>query len=95
LRSGDLSWLLIKTPGLILYSAVAVLSLKFTRRMLAVGWLAHIFWDVLVHQHGGGMSFVPDWYPATCAAYDLVIALYLARQYLKQHSAPAQKLTPS
>lgn len=97
LRSGSSSWLLIEALGLVLFSAVAVSSLKFPRWILACGWLAHIVWDVALHRHSGsgGMGFVPEWYPATCAAYDLVIASYLAGQYWKQPAAPPQKLTPS
>ncbi len=46
-------------------------------RVLAAGWASHALFDAL-HAHDDD-TLVPDWYPALCAGYDLVVAAHLAR----------------
>ena len=46
-------------------------------RIAAAGWASHALFD-LAHRHSEG-SRLPDWYPAVCAGYDLVVASHLAR----------------
>jgi hypothetical protein len=40
--------------------------------LLACAWIAHGAWD-LAHQLGGIGTAVPDWYPAVCLAWDVVL----------------------
>ena len=42
--------------------------------VLALGWAAHVIWDVGMHLHGAGAEFTPAWYPAVCIGFDLVVA---------------------
>jgi hypothetical protein len=46
-------------------------------RVLAAAWASHALFDAL-HAHDDD-SLIPDWYPALCAGYDLVVAADLAR----------------
>lgn len=67
--------------GLVAYSAVAVAACRQLppagTRIAAAGWASHALFD-LAHRHSEG-SRLPDWYPAVCAGYDLVVASHLAR----------------
>lgn len=60
--------------GLFLYGAVAWGGLHGKPWLLAVGWAAHVAWDVLFHLSGFGAEYTPDWYPWFCVSFDLVIA---------------------
>ncbi|HEU0016220.1 MAG TPA: DUF6010 family protein [Longimicrobium sp.] len=49
--------------------------------LLAVGWAAHVLWDVLLHlSDAPGSAYTPDWYPWLCVGFDLVIAGALVRR---------------
>lgn len=67
--------------GLVGYTAVAVAACRQLpptgTRIAAAGWASHALFD-LAHRHSEG-SRLPDWYPAVCAGYDLVVASHLAR----------------
>ncbi|MBO9531625.1 MAG: hypothetical protein J7513_01470 [Solirubrobacteraceae bacterium] len=47
------------------------------RRLIAAGWASHALFDA-AHDTGRGSS-IPAWYPAACAAFDLVLASELWR----------------
>ena len=76
LRAPGSAMLLLEVAGLIFYSAFAWLAPLRSPWYLAVGWLAHIAWDGL--QPDWVRVFVPAWYPAACAGFDLVVAVWLA-----------------
>jgi hypothetical protein len=67
--------------GLAVYSSVAFTAVRHAppagARIAAAGWASHAAFD-LVHRHSEG-SRLPEWYPAVCAGYDLVVAASLAR----------------
>lgn len=67
--------------GLLGYTAVAVAACRQLpragTRIAAAGWASHALFD-LAHRRIEG-SRLPDWYPAVCAGYDLVVASHLAR----------------
>ena len=43
---------------------------------LAIGWAAHVLWDVGWH-FGESVAFVPSFYPPVCIGFDLVVAIYI------------------
>jgi hypothetical protein len=67
-------WLAIESLGVIIYSAVAWGGLRGRPSLLALGWAAHVAWDVLLHLNGAGAEYTPAWYPWLCISFDLVIA---------------------
>ncbi|MEM7352702.1 MAG: DUF6010 family protein [Acidobacteriota bacterium] len=77
LASDAPQWIGIEAGGVALYSTLAFLGWRLSPWFLAVGWAAHIPWDLLLHG-GGSTPFVPTWYPTACLAYDLIVALYIA-----------------
>ena len=64
---------LLELGGLLLFTAIAFGGLRWTSHLLAIGWLAHVAWDLLLHpvQLSG---FAPWWYPALCIGFDLFVA---------------------
>ena len=44
---------------------------------LALGWLAHPIWDVVLHLMGAGTSFTPAWYALACLGFDPLVAVYV------------------
>lgn len=72
-----LGWVALETAGLLLFSAAALPGVRGKVWALALGWAAHSAWDLLLHGQAGA-AFVPDWYPAVCAGFDLALALYIS-----------------
>lgn len=77
LFADDPRWISLELVGLAIYFIFALLGLKYSPWLLAVGWAAHIVWDIGLHT-SPAISFVPEWYPLLCVAYDIVIAGYIA-----------------
>lgn len=67
-------WLALEILGVLLYGAAAWAGLRGRPRLLAVGWAAHVAWDVLLHLSGAGSEYTPHWYPWLCVSFDLVVA---------------------
>lgn len=72
-------WLLVEAGGFILFTALAILGLKYSPMVLALAWFAHIAWDAVLHSHD--TAFVPQWYPALCIGFDLVIGACIIVRY--------------
>lgn len=72
-------WLLIETGGFILFTALAFIGLKYLPWVLAPAWFAHIAWDTLLHSQN--TAFVPQWFPAVCIGFDLVVGVYITVMY--------------
>lgn len=62
------------------YGTASVVAARCQRpqgtRLLAAGWASHALFDA-AHGHDVG-SWLPRWYPALCAGFDLVICRHLA-----------------
>ncbi len=71
-----LGWTAIETSGLAIFSLLALLARRGSREALIVGWAVHPAWDVLI-QGASRARFVPGWYPALCAGFDLTLAVYI------------------
>lgn len=82
LLSGDANttWLLIELGGLLIYSVVAYFGFRKAAGLLAFGWAAHVFWDVLLHW-GEKAAFVPGFYPNVCIGFDLIFAGYIVYRF--------------
>jgi hypothetical protein len=60
--------------GILLYGAAAWGGLRGRPWLLALGWAAHVAWDVPLHLTGAGAEYTPSWYPWLCVSFDLVMA---------------------
>jgi len=67
-------WLVIESLGVLLYGGAVWGGLRGRLWLLAMGWTAHVAWDVLLHMSGSGSDYTPNWYPWACVSFDLVIA---------------------
>jgi hypothetical protein len=68
-------WLAIEALGVALYGGLAWLGFRRWLPALALGWAAHVGWDLALHLGGPGGAFTPAWYPWLCLGFDLPIAL--------------------
>jgi hypothetical protein len=82
-----LPWVALEVGGLALFSLIALLGLRFSVWMLALGWAAHAVWDALLDEVLK-VGFVPSWYPAVCIGFDLFLAVYIVTQ-LRARQWPA------
>jgi hypothetical protein len=72
-----LSWVVLVSGGLVLFSLVALFGLRVSVWALAPGWAAHAVWDGVLHKILEA-GFVPEWYPMVCLGFDLFLAGYIA-----------------
>ncbi|MDY6900095.1 MAG: DUF6010 family protein, partial [Cyanobacteriota bacterium] len=77
LLSQNVTWILTETLGVIIFSLISFIGLKFSPWFLAVGWLIHPAWDLFIDNHNS-TTFVPYWYPTLCIGYDIAVASYIA-----------------
>ena len=68
-------WLILEALGVLFYGSLAWIGLRRHPSLIALGWLTHVAWDVLLHLSGDGAQYTPGWYPVLCFSFDLVIAL--------------------
>lgn len=80
-RSADARWLGIESLGVLLYGSAAWVGFTHSRAVLALGWAAHVLWDVLLHLDGTGSSYTPSFYPWLCIGFDVVLAGAVWRTY--------------
>lgn len=66
-------WLGIEMAGVVLFGLLAWLGLRASPWWLAVGWVAHVGWDVGLHLDRA-QAVVGAWYPLLCVGFDLVVA---------------------
>jgi hypothetical protein len=72
----DRRWLALESAGLAVFGALAWLGLRVSPWWLALGWVAHVGWDVGLHLDRT-QAFVTAWYPLLCVGFDLVVAGFL------------------
>ena len=72
-------WVTIEALGVALYGGAAWLGFRRWRPALALGWAAHVAWDLALHLGGPGSAFTPAWYPL-CLGFDLPIAVAVMAQ---------------
>lgn len=62
--------------GVVLYSALAWLSKKYSLYWLAIGWALHVCWDLFLHS-ATSTPYVPGGYAVACLGFDIAIASYI------------------
>ena len=70
---GNLNALLVELIGVALFGILAFLGIRYSAYFLALGWVAHVAWDLLLHPVNVS-SYAPWWYPVACIGFDLVVA---------------------
>lgn len=74
------NWLLVEILGVLIYTFFAYAGVKISAWFLAVGWIAHVLWDVGLH-YGEATAFVPNFYPTVCIGFDIVFGVYIAYRF--------------
>ena len=72
--------LAMEAIGVLLYGGLAWFGLRYWPPAIALGWAAHVAWDVLLHLDGSGAGYTPDFYPWVCVSFDLVLAAAILAQ---------------
>ena len=75
LPAADGRWLAMEAAGAGIFGIIAVAGLR-RPAWLAMGWVAHVAWDVGLHLDRA-QSVVGAWYPLACVGFDLVVAGFL------------------
>jgi len=70
----DTQSLAFEILGVFIYGAAACGGLRGRPWLLAMGWAAHVGWDVAFHLSGAGSEYTPHWYPWLCVSFDLIMA---------------------
>jgi hypothetical protein len=76
------AWIAIEVTGVVAYNLVAGFGLRYSKRWLMLGWLAHPLWDVGIHLIGQGRDFRSSVYVLDCVSFDLLVAAYIATAQL-------------
>lgn len=66
--------LALESLGVLIYGAAAWFGIRGRPWLLALGWAAHVGWDLLLHLDGAAAEYTPSWYPWSCVSFDLLIA---------------------
>jgi uncharacterized membrane protein AbrB (regulator of aidB expression) len=76
LAGADGRWLALEVIGLALFAGLAWLGVRVSLWWLALGWVAHVGWDIGLHLDRT-QPVVGGWYPLACVGFDLVVAGFL------------------
>ena len=77
LRGAPADHLARELVGAVVYGAAAVLGVRRWPYLLAIGWTAHVGWDLFFH-FANGPGFAPDGYAMFCVGFDLPVGGYIA-----------------
>jgi hypothetical protein len=83
----DWIWVFVELAGVGLYGVFVWLAFSHSSYWLAVGWLVHPIWDVLLHLQESGNAVAPEWYAVVCISFDALVAVYIAVKVKKWQSA--------
>lgn len=70
---GTLKELMLELSGVVVFSILAFLGVRYSVYLLALGWVSHVIWDLLLHPVKVS-SYAPWWYPVACIGFDLIVA---------------------
>lgn len=76
-------WIAAELAGVAVFGAAAAVGVRSAGWVLALGWGAHVLWDLLLHRWGDGSTFTPAAYPWLCVGFDLLVAGYVAVMQLR------------
>jgi len=79
--SADSRWLAVEAIGVVMFGGLAWLGRR-AEGWLALGWAAHVAWDVGLHLDRA-QPVVGDWYPLACVGFDLVIAGFVLHEVVQ------------
>jgi len=83
----------LELVGAALYGSAAILGTRRWPALLALGWTAHVAWDLFLH-HANGPAYAPIWYPWFCVGFDLVVGGYIAGLVAATRDAAAGRWQP-
>ena len=63
--------------GAVLFGSAAILGTRRWPMLLALGWTAHVAWDLFLHPVSDP-GYAPVWYPWFCVGFDLPVGAYIA-----------------
>jgi hypothetical protein len=76
-RGAPARYLALELVGAVLFGSAAVLGTRRWPALLAIGFTAHVVWDLFLHP-ASGLAYAPVWYPWFCVGFDLPIGGYIA-----------------
>lgn len=76
-RDGRSGATAIELLGGLAFAVLALAGLHFSPLLIAGGYIAHGFWDLLHHRHGPHAD-TPRWYITFCLVYDWLVGVFLA-----------------
>lgn len=82
----------LEVTGLFMYGSCYPLAIVFQSDLwLALGWVLHPMWDILLHWGEAQAAHVaPQWYVLTCVSFDVAVAGYIV---WVQQQQPHEKKT--
>ena len=83
MNAGPGMWVIVELAGVGLFGGLAVAGYRKSALILAAGWILHVGWDVM-HEVSEQIRFVPEWYPALCVSFDVVVGVYLVFAWRRQ-----------
>lgn len=89
LRGAPAGYLGPELVGAVLFGSAAVLGTRRWPALLAVGWTAHVVWDLLLHP-ASAPAYAPVWYPWFCVGFDVFVGGYIAGLITEQRARPAR-----
>ena len=75
-RDGRPSANVIELIGGLAFAVVGLAGLQFNALLIAGGYVAHGFWDLIHHRHGP-YADTPHWYIPFCVVYDWILGAFL------------------
>ena len=69
--------LVLESLGVLPFGLLAWLGSRRPQVWLALGWAAHVAWDLGLNVGARAPAFVPSWYPVVCRSFDLLVAGYI------------------
>ena len=68
------SYLALEGVGVLIFASAAWIGVRGWVKVLALGWVLHVAWDLLLHLQGSASEYTPWWWPWFCLSFDLIIA---------------------
>lgn len=69
--------MLLEVGGVVLFGTLAFLGRGGWSKLLAIGWLLHPVWDLVLHAPFGPHDHAPEWYVWACVSFDMIVGMYL------------------
>ncbi len=89
LHGAPARYLGLELLGAVLYGSAAVLGTRRWPALMAVGWTAHVVWDLFLHP-ASAPAYAPVWYPWFCVGFDLPVGGYIAGLITERRGRPAR-----